>query len=143
MPSKLIKAENLSSDYFIVDDKTQDIKVKMPVKQYVGTVIKTNGFDYWTPSNTASRFNAMIQATGFGQIHVDIKRTSTHQPSVDRETIGTLPLSCPTPRSLIEVQAWDGAVFFIKAGERNVYCNMTQPNVRYVVNLTGYFVVEQ
>ena len=68
----------------------------------------------------------------FGIIHLDFKKTNNNP------VVAVLPDDCPTPMDLIEDQLHDGNTVYIDAGSRVVRCYGVT-NVRYVVNLVGYF----
>lgn len=78
-------------------------------------------------------------STNIGIIHLDIINNSSNTGS---QLLGTLPSSSPTPRTLIESQVYYGTsyiTFWIEANSRNIMCAGMPRNVRFIVDVIGYF----
>lgn len=105
------------------------VRIKKQTKSYLLTF--KNGTQPWN-NNTANGLRQCNIRNSFGIIHLDFKKTGSNP------IVAELPSDCPTPLSLIEDQLHDGNTVYIDGGSRVVRC-YGATNVRYVVNLVGYF----
>jgi hypothetical protein len=124
---KVVHRDALHNDDF--EEVNGKLRTKKTSRSYLVTF--QNGAQPWN-NNTAPGLRKCNIKNSFGIIHLDFKKTNNNP------VVAVLPDDCPTPMDLIEDQLHDGNTVYIDAGSRVVRCYGVT-NVRYVVNLVGYF----
>lgn len=131
--AKVVTDQDIGTSLVIDADNKLNVNAQIRNDTYVVKV--GTGFVTGIPKNPPKRYYVMVNAlTKFGIVHLDFKRTNS-----SAVVVGTLPPNCPTPANVIEGQTNDGALIWIEEGSRTVNMSGGANNVRYVVNLMGYF----
>lgn len=131
--AKVVTDRDIGTSLVVDTDGKLNINNQIRNDTYVVKV--GTGFETGIPKNPPKRYYVMVNAlTKFGIVHLDFKRTNS-----SATVVGTLPSNCPTPANVIEGQTNDGALIWIEQGKRTVNMSGGANNVRYIVNLMGYF----
>lgn len=127
---KVITPDDLhQSDFTVINNKVHAVRTLAPY-----TVTLANNFRVSSANDGENRRKLLVM-DGFGILHLDIVKNA----NASGGTVGTLPANSPVPMHLLEVQANDGATFYITPNSRTIVSQGARANQRYILNIVGFF----